>query len=304
MEPHFSRRSRRLKTKPNSRCRVFRSPPKLFWLLLLAVCLPFGVTRATWTFDLRTGVLYDSNVSHSDRAADVEQDIAWTSLLSAGQGFQLTDDLRLTVFAELESNVWSTYHGLSEVRPALAPALRYRFGLGKNAPWIRLEPNIAYADFAESRRSGWDVRPSLRGGFSPAEHFFLEAGYEFEHFDARDVVFQLDGHTFSLRGRIELTSSTMLAIGYSYRTGDVNSSAIPPRPDIIRIADVREFIDTFDEIYTAYRFPASTHTGSIAISQALGHSIALQLSYQYQHTAHDSLRYINHVAELGLGITF
>jgi hypothetical protein len=268
------------------------------------LCLPALPARATWTFDIRTGVLYDSNVSHSDRAADVEQDFAWHSLLAAGQSFQLTDDLRLTIFGELESNVWATYHGLSNVRPGVAPALRYRFGLGKNAPWIRFEPNISYADFAEARRSGWDIRPSIRGGFSPAEHFFVEGAYEYEHFDARDAVFRLDGHTLSLRGRVELTASTTLALGYSYRYGDVTSSALPPRLDLIRIADVRELIDTFDEVYTAYRFPASTHTGSISITQALGHSIALQASYHYQHTAHDSLRYINHVAELGVGISF
>ena len=85
----------------------------------------------------------------------------------------------------------------------------------------------------------------------------------------------------------------------------MTSAAIPPRPDIKEIAaDLDEPIHTFDEEYTAYRFEASTHTGSIAISQALTNSIALQASYEYRYTTHDPLHYINHVAELALAVSF
>ncbi len=273
-------------------------------IVCLIACVQSAWAKQDWIFDIRSGVLYNSNVSNSDRSADVEQDEAWRSMLSAGQGFQLNDDLRLSVFAEMESEVWLTYSGLTNIRPGLASNLRYRFGLGKDAPWIRLETKFDYADFNEARRSGWDVQPGLRAGVSLTERIRLEAGYEYEHFDARDAVFQADGHSLSLRGKIDLTSSTQLVIGYTYRHGDVTSAAIPPRPDIVKIADVREPIDTFDETYIAYRFEASTHAGTIAINQALTHSIALQASYEYRYTTHDPLHYINHVAELAVAISF
>nr|MDQ6913101.1 hypothetical protein [Verrucomicrobiota bacterium] len=150
-------------------------------------------------------------------------------VLSAGQGFQLNDDLRLSIFAEMDSEVWRTYVGLTNTRPGLSTNLRYRFGLGKDAPWIRLESKLDYVDFNEARRSGWDVRPGLRGGVSLTERVRLEAAYEYEHFDARDVVFQHDGHTVAFHGKIDLTASTRLVIGYTYRHGDVTSAATPPR---------------------------------------------------------------------------
>ncbi len=286
-------------------CRVtFPGCRKLIWLCFFLAQFRTATARQDWIFDIRTGVLYDSNVSNSDRSADVEKDYAWTAMLSAGQGFQLNDDLRLSVFGEMESQVWMTYGGLSNIEPSLTSNLRYRFGLGKNAPWVRLEAKVGYADFNESRRSGWDIEPGVRVGVSLCERVRLEAAYAYEVYDARDVVFESNAHRLSLWGKVEITTSLQVTVGYTYRNGDVTSSALPPRPDIVAISDVREPINTFDETYVAYRFPATTHIGSIAISQALTNSVALQASYEYQYTTHDSLHYVNHVAELAIAVTF
>ncbi|MGZ5003318.1 MAG: hypothetical protein ACXWBM_09005 [Chthoniobacterales bacterium] len=274
------------------------------WPLVCCAQIQAASARENWIFDIRSGVLYDSNVSNSDRSADVEHDFAWHGVVDAGQGFQLNDNLRLSVFGEMDGEVWATYDGLSNFRPGLSTNLRYRFGLGRNAPWIRLETKVAYADFAEARRSGWDVLPAVRGGISLNERFKLEAGYQYECFAARDAVFEQNAHRVSLHGKLDITSSLQVAIGYTYRYGDVTSTAIPPRPDIVRIAEAREFIDTFDELYVAYRFPASTHIASVGISQTLTNSVALQASYEFQYTTHDPLHYTNHVAELSLALSF
>lgn len=272
--------------------------------LFVFACLQPLRAGQNWTFDFRNGILYDSNVSRSDRSSDVEQDEAWHAVLSAGQGFQLNDDLRLSVLGEVQSEVWRTYGGLSNVEPALAANLRYRFGLGKNAPWIRFDAKLSYADFEEARRSGWDIVPALRAGLSLSDRFRLEAAYSFERFAARDAVFEQDSHRVSLHGKIGLTSSMQMVIGYTYRHGDVTSAAIPPRPDVVKIAEVREPIDTFDEEYVAYRFEASTHTASIALSQALTNFAAIRASYEWQYTTHDPLHYINHVSEVAIAFSF
>ncbi|MDQ3120081.1 MAG: hypothetical protein M3Q89_11030 [Verrucomicrobiota bacterium] len=276
-----------------------------FLLLLVAVTLlPTLPARGNWVFDLRSGGLYDSNVSRSNRSEDVLDDAAWRTVITAGQGIQLTDDVRLGVFAEVESHVWATYDGLNNLRPGLGANLRYRFGLGKNAPWIRAETKASYADFAEARRSGWEVRPGIRGGLRLTERFALEAAYEYEHFAARDVRFDQEAHAASLRGTLAITSSMQIAVGYKFRHGDVNSYAVPPRPDIVKISKDFGPIDTFDTPYIAYRLAASTHSSSVAISQALGNFAALQLSYEWQHTARESLRYTNHLAELAVALSF
>jgi opacity protein-like surface antigen len=280
----------------------------LFTRLLCGVFLlssaGIALARQDWIFDIRSGVLYDSNVSHSDRSRDVEADFAWRSLLTAGQGFQLTDDLRLGVFGTVEGQLWWTYNGLSNVQPGVDANLRYRFGLGRTAPWIRLGTKLEYADFQEARRSGLQLRPVISGGVSLTERIRLDASYEYERFDARDAVFERDAHSVSLHATFDVTSSTQLTAGYTYRHGDVTASAVPPRPDIVAIADVRELIDTFDEPYMAYRFPASTHAASIGLSQALSDFAALQATYQFQHTSHESLTYTNHIAEVALAFSF
>ena len=144
----------------------------------------------------------------------------------------------------------------------------------------------------------------MRGGVNLSERIRLEAAYAYEHYDARDVVWESDAHRVSLHGKFEITSSLQMTLGYTYRHGDVTSAAIPPRPDIVAIADVREPINTFDETYMAYRFPASTHIGSIAISQTLTSNIAIQASYEYQYTTHDPLHYINHLVEAAIAVSF
>lgn len=277
---------------------------RLFYVILFLGCVKIAAARSDWIFDFRSGVLYDSNVSHSDRAADVEEDLAWRSEIRAGQGFQLTDDLRFGIFANVEGQAWSTYSGLSNVRPGLDTSLRYRFGLGRNAPWIRLRTNVAYADFQEARRSGLDFRPGFSAGFGLTDRIRLDAGYEYEHFGARDTVFEQTAHSFAIHGTIDFTSSLQVVGGYVFRDGDVTSAALPPRAELVAIADARELINTFDETYTAYRFPASSHTLSLGISQALNSYVAIQASYHFQRTRHAPVTYTNHVAELGLAFTF
>lgn len=274
------------------------------WPFLNFACLQSVPARQDWVFDFRSGILYQSNVSLSNLSQDALDDAAWRNVITAGQGFQFTDDLRLGVFGEVESEVWGTYDGLNNVRPGLAANLRYRFGLGKNAPWVRLETKQAYADFAERERSGWDFRPGIRAGVSLTERFALEAAYVYEHFAARDIIFDKEAHNASLRGTLEITSSMQIAVGYTYRYGDVNSYAIPPRPDIVRIAEVLGPISTFDTPRVAYRFPASTHSGSVAISQSLSRFVALQASYEWQYTSHKFLHYTNHVAGLAVALSF
>jgi len=257
-----------------------------------------------WIFDLRTGVLYDSNVSHSDRDSDRKEDFAWRSVLSAGQGFQLTDDLRLAVSGKLEGQWWASYEGLSNVRPGVDANLRSRFGLGKDAPWIRLGTRLAYGGFVEARRSGFDARPTLSAGFSATERLRFDAAYEYQRFDARDEVFELEAHSVSAHATFAITSSLEAVAGYTYRDGDVTASAVPPRPDIVAIADVRIPIDTFDEPLMAYRFAASSHVASVGINQAISTSAAIQATYEFQHTSHESLTYTNHIAEVSLAFSF
>src|SRR6478735_1796716 len=125
----------------SNRCGV--SAAFLSTLLILSL----NCARADWRFDGETGVFYDSNLSNSDRAPDEKEDLAWESKVRAGNGFQLSRDFRLNLSTDFHSAVWDRYDAFNEIGGGVAAALRYRFGLGRQAPWILLDERIGYDGF-------------------------------------------------------------------------------------------------------------------------------------------------------------
>src|SRR6266446_5600591 len=62
---------------------------------LVCLMLVASTVRAEWGFEAETGIVYDSNLSNSDRSADVRDDWAWRSDVSVNNSLQLTRDQRL-----------------------------------------------------------------------------------------------------------------------------------------------------------------------------------------------------------------
>src|SRR5947208_12757706 len=226
--------------EPNRRMKTARST---VLSVLLAMTLNFA--RAEWRFDAETGGFYDSNLSNSDRASDEKDDWAWKTDVRVGNGFQLSRDLRLNLAADLRGQLWDQYDAFNEIGAGASAGLRYRFGLGRQAPWILLEERIAYDRFHDSELSGWDESVRLRGGIAISERIALEAGYAFENFAAPDNFYDIQGNTALARVIVDLTSSLQVVLGYSYREGNVISYAVPPRPDIVALTSQRRIVTTF-----------------------------------------------------------
>src|SRR5436189_5965894 len=112
--------------------------------LSLSFAVAFNVAHADWRFEAETGGLYDSNLSNSDRASDVKDDWAWKAVATIANGWQLSRDLRLTLAADLRSRLWARFDALDTIGGGTLARLRYRFGLGSDAPWILLENRIGY----------------------------------------------------------------------------------------------------------------------------------------------------------------
>jgi hypothetical protein len=272
--------------------------------VLLAMTLSFA--QAEWRLDTDTGCFYDSNLSNSDRASDEEYDLAWKTDLRIGNGVQLSRDLRLNVAADLHSAVWGHYDGFNEIGAGASAGLRYRFGLGRQAPWILLEERIGYDRFHDSELSGWDESLRLRGGIAISERIALEAGYVFENFAAPDNFYDIQGNTGVARIIVDLTSSLQVVLGYSYREGNVISYAVPPRPDILALTSQRRTVTIFgtDPLYTAYRLRGQTHTISVTTGYALTKYLSVQLAYEYASTSHDPLQYENHLVEAKVAFAY
>jgi hypothetical protein len=273
--------------------------------LLILFMLGAGTVEAEWGFNAETGIVYDSNLSNSDRSADVRDDWGWRSDVSVNNGLQLTRDLRLNLGADVRGDVWDRFDAFNTVGVGGTASLRYRFGLGRQAPWVLLEDRFGYDRFHDTSQSGNDNEVNLRGGVALNERIALEGGYAFESFIAPDDFYDRQLHHADARMIFDVTSSLQLALGYAYREGDVISYAVPPRPDIARFAIKRENEDEFGQpLRTAYKFLGRTHALSFSAAYQLTKRASVQLEYEYSITMHDPLEYEKHLVEFKIAVAY
>jgi hypothetical protein len=275
-------------------------------LLTLLLTIALHSAEGDWRVTAETGATYDSNLSNSDRASEEENDWAWRSVARIENGFQLSRDLRLDLGADLRGWLWNEFDGFDEIGTGASVALRYRFGLGRQAPWLLLNNRIGYDQFREDFRSGWDELLQLRGGLAVSERVALEAGYTFENVAVAGRFFDRQSNSVDVRGIIDATSALQIGIGYSYRYGDVISYSPVLRPDIFQIASARKVVPTFgsDPFYTAYKLRGDTHAVSVFAGYALTKYLSIQVSYEYAATSHDSLHYHNHFVETMIAFAY
>ena len=272
-------------------------------IVLLILLSSFA--RAEWRFEGETGVVYNSNLSNSDRSADVRDDWAWRSDVSVNNGLQLMRDLRLNLSADVRSEVWDRFDAFNTVGVGASAGLRYRFGLGRRAPWILLEDRFGYDRFHDTPQSGNDNAVSLRAGVALTERIALEGGYAFESFVAPNDFYDRQLHRADARMVFDVTSSLQLALGYSYQEGDVISYAVPPRPDIARFSVERENEDEFGQpLRTAYKLLGRTHALSFSAAYQLTKHASVQLGYEYAITTHDPLEYENHLVAVKIAVAY
>jgi hypothetical protein len=286
---------------PNRRMKIARST-----IAGALLTMTLSVAQAEWRFDAETAGLYNSNLSNSDRSADEKDDWAWKTDVRIGNGLQLSRNLRLNLAADLRGQLWDRFDAFNEIGAGASAGLRYRFGLGRQAPWILLEEKIGYDRFHDSELSGWDESLRLRGGIAISERIALEVGYVFENFAAPDNFYDIQGNTGLARVIVDLTSSLQVVIGYSYREGNVISYAVPPRPDIVALTSQQRTVTIFgtDPLYTAYRLRGQTHAISVTAGYALTKYWSVQLAYDYATTTHDPLQYENHLVEAKVALAY
>jgi hypothetical protein len=267
--------------------------------------MSLSLARADWRFDAETGVLYNSNLSNSDRASDVRDDWAWVSKARVDDAFQLSRDLRLNLGADVRGELWDRFGAFNEIGTGFSTGLRYRFGLGRQAPWVLLENRFGYDRFQDTHQSGCDEVVSLRGGIGLTERVALEGGYAFENFAAPDDFYDRQEHRGDVRLIADLTSSLQVAIGYHYREGDVISYAVPPRPDIAAFAIEREDEDQFGSpLRTAYKLLGRTHAVSLSVAYQLSKYATVQVDYEYAVTLHDPIQYENHLVAAKIAFAY
>ncbi len=132
-----------------------------------------STVHAEWGCEAETGIVYDSNLSNSDRSADVRDDWAWRSDVSVNNGLQLTRDLRLNLGADVRGDVWDRFDAFNTVGVGASAGLRYRFGLGRQAPWIMLEDRFGYDRFASRSKAAMPSKVLSRRTISTIGSFIV-----------------------------------------------------------------------------------------------------------------------------------
>jgi hypothetical protein len=257
--------------------------PRRLALILTSVLIaltPPSEAAAEWLLDALGGLEYDDNVNRAARDPDQESDVALLGLLSTGYYFQLTDSASLLATADLRSTLYTGFDQLSSLAPGVSARARYKFGLGRRAPWLQLFGSAAYQAYLDEIRSGLVAGAGAKAGVRLHERFDLTVGYAFDLTDARNSVFSVWGHTASVRGTVALTSALDLGVEYAVRWGDVTVTrsladpAPPPSPSVV--------VDTFDTPLLASRIDATTHAVSVDLSYALTGHLAVAIGFTHR----------------------
>ena len=266
-----------------------------------------GANSATadWIRDLRGEVSYDDNLSNSDRDADKRADFAFAGQARFGRFWTNTSDaLRLTFTADLDARAFARYQDFNRVLLGSSAALRYRFGLGAMAPFVRVEGGGGYANFEQNLQDGWRYRAALTIGKRMTKRLALDLSYFFEDIGGSIRLFDRRSNSFALAASFDLTEKTQLTAFYEFRDGEVVSYAVPERPDIAVLSNVHQEVNTFGPIYEAYNLDATTHTFAFGISQALTQSVSVNVRYEWLETSRDQISYIDNILRFSIHASF
>ena len=276
--------------------------------IFAAVALLFshtGSATADWIRDFRGEISYVDNLSNSDREAEQRGDFAFAGQAHFGRfGSNFSDDLRLTVTADLDARAFARYEDFNRVLLGSSASLRYRFGLGAMAPFVRIDGSGGYANFEQNLQDGRRYHAGITIGKRLTERLAIDASYFFENIGGQIRLFDQRSHTLALTASFDLTETTQLTAAYEFRDGEVISYAIPERPDIVALANAHREVNTFGRIYEAYNLDAITHTFAFGISQALTQSVSANVRYEWQGTSRDQLSYNSNILRVSIHASF
>ena len=257
---------------------------------ILAAAAPAG-----WVTRTEATASWDSNIAN----ANLETDIVGALLLKARADAARRVSLRpgeglITTFGAGIESV-PRYNGLDQARADLDVAWQHKFGLGAFAPTFGIHGGAGLIGARESGRAGWTGTTGITWNkrLDEVTQSALAAHWDWE--DAVESVFDRSAFELSMRVDRDLGEKWRTTFESFYRSGDVVSSATPPRPDLVALAPKRLSIDTFGPVRTAYSIDGKTWSGSLGLSRVLSPTTLATLTYQYRETQSGRLRYLNHL---------
>lgn len=271
---------------------------------VLALCLATGVARAERILDASVYYQYNDNILDGGRARDVYGDSNYGANVHIGAFGLANPYLRASFTADFANSVWAEFGEFSNVSVGGTGALRWRFGLGAYAPYIRVEAAAAYTGYQDNSISGADYKTGVTLGKRFTEQFSGSVSYAFENDLARARVFDRAGNSIAVDLAYDVTPSTRLSAGYQFRDGDVLSFATYGWDDEKALASAAAPKDLLHGRFVPYNLSARTNSFSIGISQALTRKTSIDFRYWYGETERGPISYRSNVFTASFNASF
>lgn len=263
-----------------------------------------GITASGAEIDADAWSRYMSNASNSDVPSQRLADVFLGGRIGVGVSGVIGRDWRWHGGILTEGDVALRYPGLSQIEGGAKAGLEYKFGLGWRAPKLQAEIYSGARAAGQAGASGLRLAPSVGVTWQFAERWGVSGRYAPEWFYAEGALFDSASHSLSASAWFDVFPATRLQLTGGFRHGDVVSYAIPPRPDLVALADVKQPTDVFGGERIAYRFVADTYSLEIAIDQTLTERLSLRAAYRWEITQKDAVDYGNHILEFGIRSQF
>ena len=262
-------------------------------VLLVPVCLLGHLypVDAAWIADVDAGFVYEDNVNLAEMERDTRSDTAVGTSVSAGALAYPTGDSVVSLTGDAIGAAYLRFGGLSNLYLGATAAFRHKFGLGAQAPWVRVAGSAARLEYRDDVRDGWRHRLAAAVGKRFGEQWEVRAEYAFERRTADHEtavtprlpgdVFDQTSHTVSVRGSYQPSKTIVVFAGYAVRQGDV-ASTTPRNADIFAASSAVTADPAFGPDALAYKIDATTHLLGAGLSFALGDRSSFNLGYEHQ----------------------
>jgi len=249
---------------------------------LLCIAASFIVTSAAhaeWLIDAEFIAVYESNINNAVAEKDHKSDVAMMPAVSFGHYAQPADSTSIAVSADMKYSGFARFSGLDHLESGLAASVKYKWGLGSYAPWIKIFGSGAHVDFREDFRDEDLARAGLLTGKRIYERIFAQIGYAYESGSARDSRFDTRNGIVSAKLDYLLTESVQTWIGYAFGSGvyianrPVSGTA-PPNARVF-------IVNTFGEPMAAFQLNADTQMLSFGARKTLTNRWSVAISADF-----------------------
>lgn len=293
-----------------------RLPTASVLLTAIALHCPAGHAEwVEWLADASVGGQFDSNVNHALTGRLQGLDYIGKLFLSAGRAYQLGDYSRAYLTAEWNGESHEHYSGLNQFSSGGKAVLTHKFGLGQQAPLLRLELADAEIFSASHLRSGNQLLAGLSVSSWCNDYLYSSVAYRFDLRRESSTgqptelkpnnVFNMQGHTVEVGSSLVIFEHMQLTTGYSHRFGDVSSNNSPYSLSARSLSGVAAI--AWDDAFPGwtYRSYGNTNVYNLGVSYGLlgGHA-ATALNYSYTDTDTVGLNYTSHQIQFSLHYSY